>query len=163
MITCPQNTHFRYKCKQRWERLQSSVQQSYCSAWFIISSDPTVWYLFSTYNFTGFTSTQVHSPYLPSLIFLSAFLLSGFFPTPSFAFCQTLFSSLSLNSSLPLCLLQSLLIDSSLAFPCLALVTEILLFTPSQEAPATSSPLTTPVSRWHSVILFFSSQHAPEM
>lgn len=57
-------------------------------------------------------------------------------------------------------LLHSPLTDGSVAFPCSALLSKILLLTASQEAPATSSPLTTPVSRWHSLILFFTSQYA---
>lgn len=43
--------------------------------------------------------------------------------------------------------------------PCRSLHSKTALFNLSQEASATSSPLTTPVSHGHSVILFFSSQN----
>lgn len=79
--------------------------------------------------------------------FLVFWPLSPLFPF--FALCQMLLSLFLLLPPSP----------CSLAFPCSALLLKILPFTLSQEAPSTSSPLTTPVSRWHSVILFFSSQY----
>lgn len=94
--------------------------------------------------------------FLPSLISLSAFLFLSFVFSHHALFCflsNCQFVCGSLFSPL------SLLTDGSLAFPYSAFLSKILLFTLSQEAPATSSPLTTPVSCWHSVILFFSSQY----
>lgn len=92
------------------------------------------------------------------LISLYAFVFSGTFP-------HCLFLSHAVLPSLLMFFSLSLLPPVNAhwwltCFPCSALLCKILLFTLSQEAPATSSPLNTPVSRWHSVILFFSSQYA---
>lgn len=86
---------------------------------------------------------------------------SAFLKPPYLHFCFLAclpllrFPSHTLLSALPLpgpCSLTAHLLPS-----CSAQLSKIFPFILSQEASATSSPLTTPVSRWHSVILFFSS------